>query len=83
MTRAEVLQELTAKFLNDEGRRVVGDYLSFEEEDLAAIVILGGIDSLVCSREISDDDARFAYEQLGIERDEMVRLRNENKELWE
>jgi len=77
MPNTETLRELAAKHLSPSAQTSVEISIQDGELKLASVCILGAIDYLWSTRQISDREAREDIEKLEIDPEERARLRSD------
>lgn len=78
--KRDAINDLSAKYLAEEGQDQIYEYLLHDEVEKAQEFLLGVIDALLSKREITDAEALEAYELLGIDPEDASRLRQQNEE---
>lgn len=77
----QVLRELAEKYVNEEGRKDVLDFIVDENHERAGFYILGAVDHLFGDKQIDGEEASGVYEKLGIPPKAMFKVRAGHNEL--
>ena len=78
MDRKQVLRDVAVEILDFEGQRAVEEKLACDEERLATLYILGGLDARVANKKIKDERARELYKILAVNPEVASGLRARN-----
>ncbi len=79
MNRAETLLGLAEKYLSEDTLDNCKFNLEEGKLDLVAICLLGRVDGLWQRGEISDEEAKGVYPQLGLDSERVASLRSASK----
>jgi len=73
----DTLRLLSLKHLNRKGQEDVNALIEDGQSDMARVYLLGAIDGRWSAKNITDAEARADYDTLGLDSDEVCRLRQD------